>query len=469
MFKVLCFLLPFVGFSKVALSPESMLRNAKGTFLQLDEAGGDWFNSSPDESIEGASVNKVYEEFGAPKNEIIVAVIDSGVDVNHEDLKGKIWINKNEIPNDGKDNDGNGYIDDYYGWNFLGSKLGMGKVLENKTFIKGEDKYQVNDTNLEFARELKRLGELNRDLTQEEKDLIVKLKKYERETCDFMTRLQRPYWCDGDHTNLAKDLVAKEKKKVKKYNYGNNDIIGPDSSHGTHVAGIIAANRKNNLGMKGVASNVKIMAIRAVPNGDELDEDVANAIVYAVDNGAKVINMSFGKAFSPKKSMVNRAVKYARKNGVLLVHAAGNDGKENFIDNNFPNKRITKKTNASNWIEVGASSRSAGSRLSANFSNYSEIFVDLFAPGVGIYSTTPNNRYKSFSGTSMASPVVAGCAALLLGYDNTLEAKEIRAVLNLSVKKYEGLEVDAPLNGFFEDLSKTGGIIDIYKAVKSIK
>ncbi len=467
MSKFLILILPLLSFSKTQEVPESKFINAKGTILE-QVSGGDWFNDSPSSDIEGASVDKVYEEFGNPENEIIVAVIDSGVDVNHEDLKGKIWINEGEIPNDGLDNDNNGYIDDYYGWNFLGSKLGMGRVQVNGKFEKGEAKYQVEEENLEFARELYRLSQLDRPLTSEEKKYKNKLEDYEAKNCDWFSRMSAPHYCDYDHTTEAKKLVAIEKTQVTDFNYGNNDIIGPDSSHGTHVAGIIAATRNNSMGINGVAKNVKIMAVRAVPDGDERDEDVANAIMYAVDNGAKVINMSFGKSFSPKKSLVNKAVRYARENGVLLVHAAGNSARENTYTNNFPNKRVTDKTNVSNWIEVGASGQEEGYSLAASFSNYSKKLVDLFAPGVRIQSTTPNNSYKAFSGTSMASPVVAGCAALLLGYDNSLSPKDVKNLLMKNVNEFQGLEIGQPINGFFEDLSRTGGIINIYNAVKDL-
>lgn len=200
--------------------------------------------------------------------------------------------------------------------------------------------------------------------------------------------------------------------------YGNNDVKGPDASHGTHVAGIIAAVRSNELGVKGVADNVRIMSVRAVPDGDERDKDVANAIMYAVDNGATVINMSFGKGYAWDKGVVDKAVKYAQKNDVLMVHAAGNSSQDNDNTANFPNDEYAKKglfgpKIASNWIEIGALSWKGGENSAANFSNFGKEKVDVFAPGVSILSTTPDQGYESFSGTSMASPVTAGVAAVL--------------------------------------------------------
>ncbi len=465
MLKIFFFLTPLLMFSKVELIPNNDVLLSH-EFNSIFMNGKDWFNQSPQEStVHGISVDKTYDAFGEPGTEIIVAVIDSGVDVNHEDLKGKIWINKDEIPNNNKDDDGNGYIDDYYGWNFLGSKKGMGKVLSDGTFKKGEGKYQADKENLEFAREIKRLQSLNRDLTTKEQAYLKKLKDYSKSSPYCLYGSYDPemkHYCDINFQSEARKLIEKEKRKGK---YGNNDIIGPDSMHGTHVAGIIAANRKNSLGIKGVASNAKIMAIRAIPNGDERDDDVANAIRYAVDNGAKIINMSFGKAFGSDKKLVEEATLYAREKGVLLVHAAGNDGKENTANNNFPNHfMISANKIASNWLEVGASSAKNNSSLSASFSNYSKTIVDLFAPGVAVYSTLPDNKYKALSGTSMASPVVSGAAALLLGYMPSLSPEKIRFIFIDSSRQYS-TQVSKPLLGPFKNLSVSGGILDIYNAL----
>ncbi len=475
MLKILVFIFPLIIVGKTLGEPSIVHKNAKGTIVNAQN-GEDWFNLAPNGqgSSEGVSVDLAYKDFGPAKNEIIVAVIDSGVDINHEDLKGKIWMNKKEIPNNGIDDDKNGYIDDFYGWNFLGSKRGMGKVLRDGTFKKGPAEYQANEEPLEVAREIGRLNKLSRNLTTAEK-------KYKKKLVTYMAAergCSRTAWyCDTEFMSPVRKLINKEKDHHLTSNYGNNDVIGPDSSHGTHVAGIIAANRKNNFGVNGVATNVKIMALRAVPDGDEYDEDVANSIIYAVDNGAKVINMSFGKSFSPKKKIVNVAVKYARKKGVLLVHAAGNSSKENTLNNNFPNKYIGSKYLASNWIEVGASTISTKFKdgfspqkgLAAYFSNYSKKYVDLFAPGYGINSTTPDNGYDAFSGTSMASPVVAGCAALILGHYPKLKPSEVKAVLGESTRKYPNASVIKPTPAKFSSLSKEGGIVDVHESLRILK
>jgi subtilisin family serine protease len=235
------------------------------------------------------------------------------------------------------------------------------------------------------------------------------------------------------------------------------------------VAGIIAADRKNKLGIKGIADNVKIMVVRAVPNGDERDKDVANAIVYAVDNGAKIINMSFGKSFSPEKEMVDRAVKYAEQKGVLLIHAAGNEGDDIDMEKNFPTKKYLNGKEAKNWIEVGASSWGSDENFVGSFSNYGKKGVSFFAPGVQIYSTTPGNTYKNEDGTSMASPSSAGVAALLMSYFPNLTAIEVKDILEKSTRKFDNLKVQKPGSKelvSFGDLSSSGGLVNAYEAVK---
>jgi subtilisin family serine protease len=287
----------------------------------------------------------------------------------------------------------------------------------------------------------------------------------------FDKGLKYGYNTEFDPRGIVGDNYA---KLTERY-YGNNDVTGPDASHGTHVAGIIAADRNNNLGMKGVAENVRIMAIRAVPNGDERDKDIANAIRYAVDNGAHIINMSFGKSFSPHKKIVDAAINYAASKGVLLVHAAGNDSKNIDTAGNFPTVKFkTTQKAADDWIEVGASSWKDSLNLAADFSNYGKNTVDVFAPGVDIYSTAPNGAYKDNSGTSMAAPVTSGVAALLMSYFPNLTATQVRQIIVQSTIKYKGLKVDRPGEDekdqeklvAFDELSKTGGVINAFEAVK---
>src|SRR5690606_11698460 len=242
-----------------------------------------------------------------------------------------------------------------------------------------------------------------------------------------------------------RDLVGHDEDNYKERRYGNNDVTGPDASHGTHVAGIIAADRNNTLGMRGIAEHVLIMPVRAVPDGDERDKDVAHSIYYAVDNGADIINMSFGKGYSPGKKYVDKAVKYAQRKGVLLIHAAGNSGEEVTPENNFPNRWIGRRgKSASNWIAVGASSWEKGENLPGSFSNYSQEAVDFFAPGVDVYSTLLDDEYDENSGTSMAAPAATGVAALLMAYYPDLKPAEVVEILQLSVYELGDQMVSKP-------------------------
>src|SRR5690606_39042630 len=267
----------------------------------------------------------------------------------------------------------------------------------------------------------------------------------------------------------SRAIVGDNPDDLYEKGYGNNDVEGPDPRHGTHVAGIIAADRDNNLGVKGIADNVRIMSVRAVPNGDERDKDVANAIIYATDNGAHIINMSFGKAFSPGKEAVDKAVKYAESKGVLLIHAAGNDGDDLDKESNFPNKTFAAGGQSKSWLEIGASSWGADENMVGSFSNYGKKSVDLFAPGVQIYSTTPDDTYEHLQGTSMAAPATSGVAAILMSYFPHLTAEQVKDILRQSTRKFDGLQVTKPGSKDavpFEQLSSSGGMINAYEAVK---
>lgn len=535
-----------------------VLKNNKGTLLQkslMDAAPSNWFNLSPIDGAEGMRTEETYVSFGLPlSDDVIVAVIDSGVDVNHEDLQGKMWTNAGEIANDGIDNDGNGYIDDVFGWNFIGGKDGMAKIVDDvsvnngKRLIKGKPEAQIGNDTLEVTRELVRMKKLKasveslgEELTPAQSEYYEALKKEVDENVANATQVIASYTARRElykkseailkaagvsaisiesvqavtSTDAAvvqakadmlklltngltearinrvldaysaqvdfnynesfnpRPIVGDDYSDTSVKTYGNNDVIGPDSSHGTHVSGSIAAARDNNIGIKGVATNVKIMAVRVVPNGDERDKDVANGIRYAVDNGAKIINMSFGKAFSPNKKYVDEAVRYAQSKGVLLVHAAGNSNQNNDTTPNFPNRKdLAGKTEFSNWLEIGASGFEKGLNLPAEFSNYGKKSVDLFAPGVDILSTTPDNKYDTYSGTSMASPSTAGALALALSYNPSLNAEELRALILDTSRRYPKLQVNLPGTEtpvLFSTLSLTGTIVDVFEAVKAAR
>ncbi|MCU0404428.1 MAG: S8 family serine peptidase [Chitinophagaceae bacterium] len=267
-------------------------------------------------------------------------------------------------------------------------------------------------------------------------------------------------------------LIGDNPDDISDRNYGNPDIMGPEAKHGTHVAGIIAAKRNNNTGMDGVANNVQILTLRAVPDGDEYDKDIALAIRYAADNGAKVINMSFGKDFSPKKEWVDDAIRYAASKDVLLVHAAGNDSKNIDENDNFPSALMNDKSVAANMITVGASGDSSiKTGMIAPFTNYGKVTVDVLAPGVKIYSTVPTgNRYSFQEGTSMAAPVVSGIAALIRGYYPQLSAAEVKQILMQSVDKTLSNQLFSKPGSDDEtitmaELCGSGGIVNAYNAL----
>ena len=516
------------------------------------KAPDNWFNlDSKENNVNGVSTEKTYSELlkGKKGQTVVVAVIDNGLDFNHEDLKDIAWTNPKEIAGNGKDDDGNGFIDDIHGWNFLGGSDGKNVVHETlemtRLFALLKPKYDnIDSTKVapadkkEYEQYKKWKKEIEQNLQESQEELAqlesiktiiiggldavaeklgdkpvtkanveainagsnpnlnagknIILKRLSTTNEPVTVQGVKEFWLeqiqpDIEHyeskVNYQYNVNYDSRKTIIKdnyansyeHNYGNNMVNLPDAMHGTHVAGIIGASRSNDIGIKGVADNVRIMSVRVVPDGDERDKDVANGIIYAVDNGAQVINMSFGKGQSWDKTAVDKAVKYAAAHDVLIVHAAGNDSKDNDDkgNSNFPTARFEKsgwfcKKKASNWIEVGALSWKKGEDAVAPFSNYGHQNVDVFSPGVDIYSTVPDGKYKSLSGTSMASPVTAGVAALIRSYFPTLTAEQVKSCIensavkqNYNVKK-PGTDALVP----FSSLSKTGGIVNAYEAVK---
>ena len=503
----------------------------------------DWFNLDPDvDGVVGTSSNKAYGSIlkgRTPQKTVVVAVIDSGVDIEHEDLEGKIWVNTGEIPGNGIDDDGNGYVDDVNGWNFIGGTDGTNvetdsyeltreyarlepvygdadpdnikrrnreeydywlivkKDLEQKK-MEAEMNYKFTadlQTNLVEVAQILKTASGKDDVTvldlQELKDddpkvlqaaglveqLFANIGGRESGLNAVLEELAKAVEHYGNQVEFAynpefdpRHIVGDDPENYRQRIYGNKDVMGPDASHGTHVSGIIAADRANALGMRGVADHVAIMSIRAVPDGDERDKDIASAIYYAVDNGADIINMSFGKSYSPGKKYVDKAVKYARRKGVLLVHAAGNSGEKVNAENNFPNKWLGRRQKqTANWLEVGASAWRMGENLAGSFSNYGQQAVDLFAPGVDVYSTIPGNEYDANSGTSMAAPVVSGVAALIMAYFPELKPSEIIDILRESVYPLGDKMVVKPGGDemvSFGSLSVTGGVVNAYEALK---
>ncbi len=506
------------------------------------EAPTNWFLLDPiEDGYLGTGAEKAHEKFLAgkrAKRTVVVAVIDSGVDIVHEDLKDKIWENPGEIPGNGIDDDGNGYIDDVHGWNFIGGadgshveedsheltreynrlKAKFGEMAAEDVKKRDREEFAYWQRVNENFEESKKEAEMNYNmygnmlngftnmarLVKEEFGLddftlkdLSEMESEKEEISNALEMLSQLFSMinmpdpsvneilevlDGavEHfevqANYAyntdfdpRDIVGDDPEDYKEKYYGNNDPTGPDATHGTHVAGIIAAKRGNDLGIDGIAEHVLIMPVRAVPNGDERDKDIANAIRYAVDNGAHIINMSFGKSYSPGKKYVDKAVKYARRKGVLLIHAAGNSSKEINPDNNFPNRWYGRRGSSDAWLEVGASAAIDSDNLAADFSNFSNEGVDLFAPGVDIYSTVPGSEYETNSGTSMAAPTVAGVAAMVWAYYPDLKPKDLREILIQSVYKPTTQQVQLPgqeeLIGF-DTLSATGGVVNAYQALQ---
>ena len=488
------------------------------------------------DTIPGMSVDKAYAELipNLKGTNVIVAVIDSGIDIEHEDLKNVIWINRGEIPNNGIDDDKNGFIDDVHGWNFLGDIVGenleftrivrrydgkfngkdvaeisevdmetfvlyqKAKAEQNKNYDETEanrDRYtqmlkQVTDANNQISKKLGKEDYTAEELAaiidpddDEQKNIAVltQMLSYGGSIPEFMVRLNGGIdYYDGrmkNHFNMDTDfrgVLNDNPYDITDTSYGNNDVDGPnpkkeDALHGTHVAGIIAAERGNGIGMDGVAQNVEIMVVRAVPDGDEYDKDVALAIRYAVDNGAKVINTSFGKGYSQNPEWVWDAIKYAGKKDVLIVNAAGNDGLDLDITTSYPNDQNgTGAEMSDNFITIGALNYKYGEEMVATFSNYGATSVDLFSPGVKIWSTTPLDTYEYLQGTSMASPNVAGVAAMIRSYYPKLSAKQVKQVLMDS-----GLHTSTPVivGGEesniqpFDAISKSGNTANLYNAL----
>ncbi|MES2518294.1 MAG: S8 family peptidase [Bacteroidota bacterium] len=522
--------LPFIFlFSSLSVS------NAQYLELSPEKAPLNWFNLDYIENgVRGISTERAYREYlnNKPSKSVLVAIIDSGIDINHEDLKDNIWINPNEIPNNGIDDDNNGYIDDMNGWDFLGGKDGTDIARETmevtREFARLKKIYQyIQDISslspamkmeYDLYKKYKSRYEAKVQELQEQGPFVIKLyEKYidsklilssylkvrdiSKEDLNKITakdpddvkkakrvfelleqigqdedKLKEAYeYYDAQFKfgiNLSfnpRGIVGDDVENINDRDYGNNEVKGPDARHGTHVAGIVAALRNNSLGIAGVAQNVKIMAIRAVPEGDERDKDVANAIRYAVDNGAKVINMSFGKSVSPQKQAVDDAVRYAQSKGVLLIHAAGNENENIDISDNYPSKKFADGKQADNWLEVGATSWMQPPSAVAEFSNYGHKTVDVFAPGVDLKSTVVGSQYEDLSGTSMAAPVVTGLVAMLMSYYPEFDYKRIKQIILNSSTKLNKLKVSQPGTGELVDfslLSSSGGIVNALEAVK---
>ena len=493
--------------------------------LSVEES---WFMKCPEnDNITGISADRAYKELVPYRviQTVVVAVIDGGTDITHEDLKNVLWTNTDEIPGDGIDNDNNGYVDDIHGWSFIsgpGGEVNQETLeyiramnrLKAKSVLTSEEKKQLK----KFTKRLKKdrasaegslvfstiLKEIYDDIESHCEGVLSKacVEEYSKtagidqmnkniassvgrmldrgveqwEIKDelvggyehFTEQLEYNYNADFDPRSMVGDDPESNEDRY----YGDNRVYGPRAMHGTHVAGIIGAERNNGIGINGVATNAKIMTLRVVPNGDERDKDVANAIRYAVDNGARVVNMSFGKDVSYKNEEVESAIRYAAENDVLLVHAAGNDGHSVDKFKNYPNGwNEETDTRYDHWIEVGASRYGNYENLAAPFSNYG-VQVDVFAPGYEIYSTIPESRYQSKSGTSMAAPVVSGMATLIRGMYPKMTAPQVKELISITSLQYDEKVIKPGTKKkktHFSKLSNTGGVVNLYAALSFMK
>jgi len=495
-----------------------------------------WHTKDVQDGYYGVSSERAIELLkGRKPTKVRVAIIDSGVDVEHEDLKANIWVNKGEIPDNGIDDDGNGYVDDIYGWNFMGNAAGDNLIHANLEMTRIYRKLAPRFAQVENAKAVAKADRADYALFTEVKTKIeqartdaqgqfVQLEAFVtifRKADSIATAAlgegytldQLMEWDAKESDQMFKEILAGvladpsfSKKELQKYHdyfghqlqyhynpqyddravigddyenvserfYGNDQVWIEQADHGTHVAAIVGAVRGNGIGMDGIAPDVELMILRAVPNGDEFDKDIANAIRYAADNGAHIINMSFGKGYSPHTEAVHAAIRHAEEKGVLMVHAAGNDGNNLDRTPNFPHPFYSfQKAPCSTWLTVGASTHTGDDRFIAVFSNYGKKQVDLFAPGARIWSAKPGNNYEFEDGTSMAAPVVSGVAALIKSYFPNITGAQLRDLLVSTVRTYPSLKVLTPDPDYnptklvnMSKISVTGGVVNAYDAVE---
>ncbi len=494
-----------------------------------------WLLDPVRDHVPGIGAERAFTELLAgrkPQRSVVVAIIDSGIDTTHADLHSFLWSNPKETP--ASDGDGDGLVGDVRGWDFIGGAGGRDvgqdtyEITRQYALLRTRFESANPDTTsaqgkADYRRYLKLKSEIENkraaaSAEQAQLDQMVPAVQRaltilrqalapESLTVENVEKLQSPRTdvamariaflrlaeagispdevergLDEAKNDLAyhlnpdfdpRAIVGDNYADVTQRTYGNADVVGPDPMHGTHVAGIVLGVPGNRELLADGTPAVRIMTVRVVPDGDERDKDVANGIRFAVDHGANIISMSFGKDISPYKSAVDDAVKYADAHGVLLVHAAGNDAQDLDSSPDFPNRYFDAGGQAADWLEIGASSWHTGEQLPASFSNYSKSKVDLFAPGVDIYSTLPGNKHGRLSGTSMATPVVSGVAAMLMAYFPNLTAAQVRQILLTTTTSYAGQSVARPGEGGnggmakFGDLSAAGGVVNAYNAVKA--
>lgn len=505
--------------------------------LLSDERLKDWHLKDIQlDSLPGVSLYRAYDSLlvGKKGKEVIVAILDTKLDIHHEDLKGQLWINKNEIPNNNIDDDDNGYIDDINGWNFLGNSNNEDLLYQKYSYLRVVEKYEaffkgkkVEDLSVKdsllyqeymHANKVLEVKSKKKDsdlayavlllniLAESKKEMLKYFSndKYTLKDLDSLSNLHsnnkklqnsilrrsnfmkygytKEYLKEYELSVFVKykkmlnksyrerEIQGDDPEKIKDAFYGNNILFGVvPFKHAIGVSGLLGATRNNNIGLDGFSNYIKIMPVVMVASGDEHDKDVALAIRYAVDNGAQIINMSWGKYFSLHSDWVIDAMKYAENKGVLLVTGSGNDAINNDVEKIYPDDNINGKEFLTNFISVGATEYNVNAQLKSSFSNYGNENVDVFAPGNNLYTTATNSTYQTGGGTSYASPIIAGVAALIWSYYPSLTVSEVKKIILDSGVKYDlivniGTEEKKELVPF-STLSKSGKIVNAYNAL----
>jgi cell wall-associated protease len=493
------------------------------------------------DTLSGTSLNRAYQEIIKNKKgkSVIVAVIDTDIDIHHEDLKQAIWVNKKEIPNNKIDDDHNGYIDDINGWNFMGNSNGGDDIIyantESTRVLRSLKKKYPNYSNFKkntadsllyikaierYEKEIAEIDDLkiyvSENIVQYKKAILLLEKNFHKtqfnyreydslyfknkkgdstlvETIIFMRNMARlnktelvlkndsirivdQYKTSLNQAYYDRSLTGDNESDIKDNRYGNNNVYknAEFTYHGTMVSGLIAANRANKIGVEGFGDQIMIMPIHAVPvAGSECSKDVALAIRYAVDNGAKIINMSFGNtSLFASAPMVDDALLYAQRHDVLLVAGAGNDMKDNDITPFYPLDYdiASGKEFCNNFIKVGAITLDGDKNFLATFTNYGKQTVDLFASGQSVKTTYAGSKYGYRDGTSMASPIVSGVAALVRSYYPKLTASQVKQIILDSGVAYDNLQVQVPGEAAgvlkpFSEMSKSGKVVNAYNAL----
>ncbi len=477
------------------------------------------------DSLPGISLEKAYawldtHKSGHTGEEVVVAVLDTKLDIRHEAIRDNLWTNPGEIPGNGLDDDGNGYTDDVHGWNFLGNSAGEDVLYQLSETARAARLLEQIDTAALRLSDPKRLATLQKYAAAYREDAAFFRENY-RALDSILSREEaalRDLAALGDNAALQdgealrngaanqNEAVLRESRALRDqrkaiaiqkqffYNpdyqeraitgdrpddlydrrYGNPVISGrAPMEHALGVAGVLAARPNNRLGVAGVSEKIRIMPVVMVAEGDEHDKDVALAIRYAVDNGAKIINMSWGKRQSLYPGWVQDAIRYASQRDVLLVHSAGNTADDLDAVDYYPLDYTPDGEFTESFLSVGALSPRKGPALVASFSNYGQRNVDLFAPGNFIFTPHTGNGYAYKQGTSYAAPLVAGVAALVWSHYPDFTAAEIKDILMASATRVDGevylprkTRSASPQRVPFTRLCKSGGILNAFAALQ---